>query len=97
MAKFISEHILDTVEKRNFWSIDTLIKHVAPVPVRNEFDRLVPTNRLASVINSNIHIVKDLWKNKHVLKKDQLEILFGVRGVKIPVWAPTLSIKTGMI
>ena len=89
--------MLDTVEKRNFWSIETLIKHVAPGPVRNEFDRLVPPNRLAIVINSNINIVKDLWKYKHVLKKDQLEILFGVPGVNFPSWASYLSRKTGNI
>ena len=97
MAKVIFEHFLDTVEKRNFWSIATVLNHVAPVPVRNWFDSLVPPNTLASVINSNINIVRQLWKHKHVLKKYQLEILFGVHGVIIPVWASTLSIKTGNI
>ena len=95
MAGFIS--FLDTIEKRNFWSIETLIKYVAPGPIRNCFDTLVPPNRLASVLNSNINTVKDLWKNKHILKIDQLNILFGVPGVKIPVWAPNLSKKTGNI
>ena len=97
MAEFISQHILDTIEKRNFWSIETLIKHVAPGPVRDRFDTLVPPNKLASVLNSNINIVKKLWKCDHVLKKDQLNILFGVPGVKIPDWAPDLSKKPGNI
>ena len=97
MAGFISQQFLDTIEKRNFWSIETLTKHVAPGPVRNCFDTLVPPNQLASVLNSNIDIVKKLWKCDHVLKKDQLNILFGVPGVKIPVWAPNLSKKPGNI
>lgn len=97
MAEIIFQEFLDTNEKRNFWSIETLSKKVAPGAVRNCFDTLVPPNKLASVLNNNIEIVKDLWKNKHILKKDQLNVLLGVPGVKIPVWAGNLSIKTGKI
>lgn len=70
-------------EDRNFWILNILIQHVAPIAVRKLFNDKIPPNGLANILSSNVKIIQEL-ANKKVINTQAQEILVRIPGFKLP-------------
>lgn len=70
-------------EDRNFWILNIVIQHVAPIAVRKLFNDKIPPNCLANILSSNVKIIQDL-ANKKVINTQAQEILVRIPGFKLP-------------
>lgn len=70
-------------EDRNFWILNILIQYVAPTAVRKVFDKKIPPNDLANILNSNVKIIQKLV-NKEIIKTHEQDILTRIPGFQLP-------------
>lgn len=82
-------------EEANFWNLNRLIKTAGSPAVRKRFNKILPPEELARVLNSKGNVIQNLVSKK-VISIQELDKLQRIPGVNLSyIWSIPTSGKEG--